>query len=65
MYVELPAVPGITPSGIMRASDGAIIPADPRNTDWTIYLAWLKAGNTPGEGAAPPAPPPAKTAPEA
>lgn len=32
--------------GVLRASDGAAIPPDPRNADWRDYLAWRAAGNT-------------------
>lgn len=32
---------------IYRVADGAFIPADPANTDYASYLAWLSEGNTP------------------
>ena len=35
------------PDTIIRDSDGAFIPADPANTDYAEYLAWLDAGNAP------------------
>ena len=32
---------------ILRLSDGASIPADESNSDYTIYLQWLEDGNIP------------------
>lgn len=32
--------------GVVRAADGAAIPADVRNADWRDYLTWVAAGNT-------------------
>lgn len=32
---------------VHRDQDGAMIPADPNNSDWQAYQDWLSAGNTP------------------
>jgi len=43
---------------IIRLSDGAHIPNDPRNLDYKDYLDWVKEGNTPLPAPAPPPPGP-------
>lgn len=43
-------------TSIVRLSDGASIPADPANTDYSKYLDWLVNGNTP-QPPEPPTPP--------
>lgn len=45
-----------TDTCIRRVADAAIVPADPHNTDWQAYQAWLKAGNTPAEPTPPKTP---------
>ncbi len=34
-------------TNILRLADGALIPADPDNSDYALYLAWLDLGNVP------------------
>lgn len=37
----------LTNSTSILRNDGACIPADPANTDYSAYLAWIAEGNTP------------------
>ncbi len=39
-------------ASVLRVADQAIIPPDPANADWQVYLTWLSVPNTPD-----PAPP--------
>jgi len=43
-------------TSIRRVADGMTLPADPANTDYQQYLAWLAEGNTPEPYVAPPPP---------
>jgi hypothetical protein len=40
----------------INRSDGASIPADPANTDYQAFLAWIAEGNAPNPYVPPPAP---------
>ena len=37
----------ISDHAVLRLSDNASIPFDPRNVDYRAYLEWMAAGNTP------------------
>lgn len=48
MYMQVkPMVAGEQARSVKRLADNALIPFDPRNTDYQKYLAWVAAGNTP------------------
>jgi hypothetical protein len=49
---QLTAAPGV----VRRVLDGAFIPADERNRDYRVYLAWVRAGNTADPAPASPTP---------
>lgn len=49
--------------GALRLADNASVPADPHNTDWQAYQAWLAAGNAPLSADPLPAPVPPKPTP--
>ena len=46
-------------SNLICTADGSFLPADPANTDYQQYLAWIAEGNTPEPYVAPPTPIPA------
>ena len=45
-------------NAVIRVSDGAVIPADPLNSDWREYQDWLAAGGVPDPYVPPPLPVP-------
>lgn len=44
----------LTNTASILRNDGAFIPADPANTDYQAYLAWLEEGNEPTPADLPP-----------
>jgi len=48
MYKKiLDAEGNVSENAIFRTEDSAFIPADPANTDYQQYLAWVAEGNEP------------------
>ncbi len=47
----------LTENGVIRARDGANIPDDSDNRDYSDYQDWLAEGNTPDPTDPPPTPP--------
>jgi hypothetical protein len=47
----------LTDFGVLRASDGAYIPADKLNSDWREYLRWRKNKDNVPDSADPDPPP--------
>lgn len=37
----------LSPAGVVRLADGAVIPGDPTNAAWQAYQAWVDGGNIP------------------
>jgi hypothetical protein len=56
-YQLVAPLPGMTVHAVERRSDGAVIPFDGGNRDYTEYLAWVEQGNA----ADPPTPVPSQT----
>ena len=47
----------LTDGGVIRLSDGAVVPDNPTLADWQEYQDWVAAGNTAADAPAPPAVP--------
>ncbi len=47
----------LSTSGVVRDSDGASIPNDPRNADWQAFQEWQQAGGVPNPALPQEAPP--------
>jgi hypothetical protein len=47
MYKQYKNLDGSIGNGVIRSSDGAVIPFDPDNIDAQAFAKWLKDGGTP------------------